>query len=393
MQIDGHHAGTYVTARLAGFDHIEAEVIAYAAQYVDDATNDGPIRFFNSEFMYARIASAHEMIDYNNLLDVENHLAWLPFHFLPGNSSLPQGSSPDGSEISKLACCPDSYVARDMLRMALRDRDKPRGLHRLGIAMHVYADTFAHQGFIGAINRGNHAEDVTSGDPELDMKIRAVSKKSLWRKAWNGLKAIVQLVWTSVVAAIRERKSLVRYWLNFFNSVPLGHAAVDTFPDQPHLVWQYLDWTGKAIKRNNPETFMQAFDMMVKAMQAWRACDQTMNLAKYPGMSATDAAAMKRLVHEETSPVGEERHLRWCEAIAKGVFSFGPETLSYQGKGEGSWKDVALGCIKRDDTGYETYEYSAEFLFSHWKQFHDALQAHRIDVVHEVLPQYGICAA
>jgi len=37
MQIDFHHAVTYVVARCAGFPHDDAAVIAYAAQDVDDA--------------------------------------------------------------------------------------------------------------------------------------------------------------------------------------------------------------------------------------------------------------------------------------------------------------------------------------------------------------------
>ena len=45
MQIDFHHTVTYVVARLAGFKASEAQTIAYAAQYVDDATQDGTVRF------------------------------------------------------------------------------------------------------------------------------------------------------------------------------------------------------------------------------------------------------------------------------------------------------------------------------------------------------------
>jgi nucleoside 2-deoxyribosyltransferase len=65
MQIDFHHAVTYVVARLAGFGHREAEVVAYCAQYVDDATNTGEIIFENGA-MYSRICSAHKMLDYRN---------------------------------------------------------------------------------------------------------------------------------------------------------------------------------------------------------------------------------------------------------------------------------------------------------------------------------------
>jgi len=47
MQIDGHHTLTYIAARLAGYTHNPASIIAYSAQYVDDATNAGVIHFDN----------------------------------------------------------------------------------------------------------------------------------------------------------------------------------------------------------------------------------------------------------------------------------------------------------------------------------------------------------
>jgi hypothetical protein len=43
MQIDFHHAVTYLCARMAGFAAAEAEIIAYSAQYVDDATQRRPV--------------------------------------------------------------------------------------------------------------------------------------------------------------------------------------------------------------------------------------------------------------------------------------------------------------------------------------------------------------
>jgi len=79
MQIDFHHAVTYVTARVAGFPHEEADIIAYAAQYVDDATSSGAVVFENKA-LYTRISSAHKTTDVENLNDVENHVVWLPFN-------------------------------------------------------------------------------------------------------------------------------------------------------------------------------------------------------------------------------------------------------------------------------------------------------------------------
>lgn len=113
MQIDFHHAVTYITARGAGFNHEDASTIAYAAQYVDDAVCDGTIRFDNKA-MYNRISSAHKTFDLENLDDDKNHLVWLPFHFLPGNGGSEGRDNTGGSYIDKLVCMPgnESPVAR-----------------------------------------------------------------------------------------------------------------------------------------------------------------------------------------------------------------------------------------------------------------------------------------
>ncbi len=95
MHIDFHHAVTYVCARLAGFTHAKANIVAYSAQYVDDATNSGTIRFDNGA-MYTRISSAHKMVDYRNSKALKNHRVWIPFHFLPGNGEKEAGKNPKG---------------------------------------------------------------------------------------------------------------------------------------------------------------------------------------------------------------------------------------------------------------------------------------------------------
>jgi hypothetical protein len=63
MQIDFHHGVTYVIARLAGFDHRQADVVSYCSQYVDDAVNSGTICFDNGA-MFTRISSAHKTKDF-----------------------------------------------------------------------------------------------------------------------------------------------------------------------------------------------------------------------------------------------------------------------------------------------------------------------------------------
>lgn len=85
-------------------------IVAYAAQYVDDATSSGRVRFDNGA-SYSRTSSAHKMLDYRNFEELANQHVWLPFHFLPGNGSLPVGTVPPGTFIDRLICRPNSYPA------------------------------------------------------------------------------------------------------------------------------------------------------------------------------------------------------------------------------------------------------------------------------------------
>ena len=351
MQIDFHHAATYAIARLAGFSHMEADVVAWAAQYVDDATKSGLIRFDNGS-IYLRTSSAHRMLDYRNFESLANHHVWVPFHFLPGNGGLPAGQAPPGPFIERMVCRPDSPPAQDMICTAIRDRDLPCALHRLGIALHVYADTWAHRGFAGISHEVNGASDLSTGDqPDTGLMDRLAS-----------------------------------YFVSTAN--PLGHGTVLSNPDKPWLVWSYTDGLGRHIARDNPRDYLQAADRMCQVIRRFRLGDAQVTV---PGLPERDLSHMDRLfrdLHGEP----EERHAAWLEEIRSGAFSFGPQEVSYLDKGEGSRKHIALGTTEEVDEDDEIFTYTDGFLQSDWKYFHDALQAHRLAVLHRVLPRYGICA-
>jgi hypothetical protein len=357
MQIDGHHTLTYIAARFAGFNTNEAQKIAYSAQYVDDATNSGIIKFKNGA-MYSRISSAHRMLDYRNSEELANHQVWAPFHFLPGNAGLPAGQNPSGNFIHKLICKPDSYVARDMIRLSVADQNKPYALHRLGITMHVYADTFAHQGFTGNNHVINEVTELSSSDSELDESW--FSKMSNWFVS---------------------------------NAFPLGHGAALSHPDRPYITWKYINGHGDEVSRDNRSTFLHATDMMCRAMRCFLENDLNVDLNNVDGIPSEDLEVIKGLIETITDKDGEERHMRWLKAIEEGKFSFGAESISYIPKGVGSWKYESIKQRASKDSDDDVFEYQPEFLNSNWKLFHDALQAHRFDILHDVLPKYGICAA
>ena len=338
MQIDGHHTLTYIAARLAGYGRRGANTIAYSAQYVDDATNSGIIHFKN-DAMYSRISSAHRLFDYRNSDELANHQVWVPFHFLPGNGGKPAGEDPEGSFIRKLVCYPDSYIARDMLRACANDIEKPYALHRLGIAMHVYADTWAHQRFAGVNHKINEVAGLKSNNKTLD------------RNFYN---------------------KIANYFLS--ESFPLGHGAALSYPDRPYLVWEYQNGLGKKVKRNNPGIFMAAVDKMCRAMQCFRQLDLSMDLDSMPGLPEQDAKKIFSLIKLIKDDSGEARHEKWIEEIGKGSFSFGSEEIEYIAKGKGSWKHKSIGQLSAYDTGREEFVFKKTFMSSNWKFFHDALQ-------------------
>ncbi len=353
MQIDFHHTTTYVVARAAGFNHDDAHIIAYASQYVDDATSTGMVQFDN-QAVYNRISSAHKMLDARNTQELANHQVWLAFHFLPGNGGKQAGENPDGSFINKIVCRPNSPVAQEMVRGVILDKDRLYGLHRLGVAMHVYVDTWAHQGFAGVLHDVNEVEDAeeTSNSGLFD----------------GGIGSFLRDILDDAIP-------------------PLGHGRANVFPDMPFMQWQYENGKGELIQRDNTSDFMTAADHMCMAMQRFILGDPDANVA---GLDADTKGKLYEMFVGIKNKKGDERHAEWLQAIRGGAFSFGAASIAdYMPRGRESWKAQALGTSH----DLPVHRYQSEFLNSDWKMFHDAIQAHRFHVVHDILPRYGICAA
>ncbi|BBN82964.1 hypothetical protein PA25_29490 [Pseudoalteromonas sp. A25] len=351
MQIDLHFGMTWVVARAAGFSNQQANIIAHASQYVDDATNQGCIRFDNGA-TYSRMTTAHKMLDYRNLHSLKNQLVWIPFHFLPGNAGLPAGRNPSGSFIRKLECKPNSYVAKDMVNECIANRHRPYALHLLGITSHVFIDTWGHQGFAGVDHPINKVRHIKDHNGKIDTH---------WReRVANYFKNIVQ------------------------DDIPsLGHGQALSNPDLPHQHWSYTNGLGEHVERNNPIDFLEAADELCKVYQLYLG-HPTLGLAQ---------PIKEKIMHCYNSfkmDCGETRLALWLEMIGKGEFGVGAFQPSYIAKGVGSWKHKALGTelVNGDE---DKYKFSREFLSSDWKLFHDGAKQHRLNIVDIILPRYGIC--
>src|ERR1700744_3699198 len=155
MNIDFHYGVVYVAARVGGMTPADACTVAHACQYVDDATTHGILRFKGGE-TFERFATAHKLFDYSNTENDQNRLVWTPFHFLP---------AAEGDTLEEMAVCrPDSEVAREVVRRAIRQRNTETGLHRLGVTLHTYVDTWAHQGFAGIESPWNRVHLLEAQD-------------------------------------------------------------------------------------------------------------------------------------------------------------------------------------------------------------------------------------
>ncbi len=364
MQIDFHHGAIYTLARIAGFGKEEAEKLAYASQYTDDAIHGGLISF-NNGALFKRTITAHKALNPKNLIIDDNLDVWMPFHFLPGNENKPKDKPAEHKGfIRRLAAKPGSPVAQDMIDEAIRQKDKPYGLHRFGIALHVYADTWAHQEFAGIVHEINEVEDPK--------EIRGAEQKSLLDQIWRGLKVGVYDILDDAAP-------------------PIGHGRALHFPDLPYVTWTYKDGRGKRHERNNRDFFMDAVKHVYVKMKQYLAG----NLAQtdIPDLTPHNLMQIKSIfsIREEE---GDKRHRVWLKAIENGTFELEPEyplkdKLSYNPSGRNSWKYQAIG---RKNYNNDCFNYSDDFLKSDWKRFHDAAIAHRFYVLHELLPAYGICA-
>ena len=356
MQIDFHHTVTYVLSRMAGFPHEEADIIAYAAQYVDDCTNGGLLKFKDGP-MYHRVPSAHTMGDLKHHMDTEeNYLVWSIFHFLPGNEGKIAGDPTSGDFYKKIVCKPDSDVAHRMIEECMKYKDEEYALHRLGIAMHVYADTYAHQGFAGIMHEINAVSDVNLENED--------------ESVFDDFKS------------------------NFLSKTfAMGHGAVLTNPDKPYLKWSYIDSNGEFISKNNTEIFINACGRLLGELLRYRE-EKNPDLIPNSDNSIQDMEVIQRNFESFREAEGEDRHKRWLESIANGDFSFGKQKLKYTASGKGSWKHDALGIyIEDDEDGSHEYIFTDVFMKSNYKRFHDALQEHRLTILHDILPDYGICLA
>ncbi|NOZ69316.1 MAG: hypothetical protein GXP46_08770 [Deferribacteres bacterium] len=144
MDTEFHYYMTGIIARAAGFSEAEAKTIATASEYVDendvclkieDRSGGKPYENYISQTM--------------NILKPKRKLMRIypVFHFVPGDPADERACRTDG-KMHLLNTTPGNETASSMMDEAFRAPEDTR-LYRIGIATHAYADTWAHQNFVG----------------------------------------------------------------------------------------------------------------------------------------------------------------------------------------------------------------------------------------------------
>ena len=216
MNINFHYFVVKTLCSSAGFEEPQAQTIAYYSQQVDDFSMHMPICVdveppaYLIDRQYARklteqlwLVLPHPTgIDFARSLEKNyRHTTLAPFHFIPGKTIScieEQGGAGDAYR-----CIPGMDAEAALIRRIVSDaverakrEQNENSLMQLGMALHTYADTYAHCHFSGLDGWENRA---------------------VIEKVYNERTKKEEMLWA-------ERQ--------FFNKVPpIGHGEAGTAPD------------------------------------------------------------------------------------------------------------------------------------------------------------------
>ncbi len=212
MEISSHYYGIYALCIACGIRKEIAEKIAYASQFVDDAVintitfdkdyKDNLFSVIDGKSKVTNIATCHSYFVIKTL----NYQAMIfntsAFHFFPGNKG--------NTFTKKMRCMKNPVILQKFIQETIKE--KPFIPEKLGMLLHIYADTFSHQGFSGLISKEN---DI------------------------NGLKSNQEKGILSAIKLFIKKRRDPLYSL-FDKFIPAyGHAQAFHYPDIPYGQWEY----------------------------------------------------------------------------------------------------------------------------------------------------------
>ncbi len=398
MQKDFHFYTTYVLCRCNGLPHEKARIIAYSSQQVDDAKYGHELEFKEGG-RFQQQMTAHEYVSPKILNLRTQYEIYGTYHFIPGNRQ--DKRKEDGSIPfrHRMLCAKNSEVSQKVFEHVYRQKKEPDFFHSLGIALHAYSDTWAHQDFSALFkfeknNKMNDADHVMVSNNNGDYYEPYKPGEKTFDK----------------VRGKAER--IGNYIINQFELMKMGHCQVYTLPDEPYRKWKYYHrYLNEHIERDNIEIYLDASKTIYQQLR---------NLFSKPGLKHhisepviawedIEANLEECFSYEDTL---EERNKNWLKAIIAGNFGFAMsdgslDSFKYARK---EWFNKAveiepkksrlfdkkkLNCFLmygefNHQSLKETYSRKDGFLTSDWKLFHDAARKYKNFFIHDLLQEYGM---
>ena len=422
MDIDFHFWATYTAARFADLEHQRAWKIASSAQMVDEnalgALGGARYKPDDSHFrgkvaattgagyfqtIPIKTEAGLKIFDYqilNSFQTVEDiaksrnecyKAYWPVFHFLPGNfepvksahadelirasnglwvrrTANPQRVTGQSADYFKWLTRPYSPMAISLIRncqeMVNNDSSdvKKYGLsdYLIGITMHVFIDTWAHQDFVGYTSKVINGM-VDRGKPYLIEKRGGIERE----------------VETKFEGTMDAAGGILN--VSGEEGAPwLGHGPAGHFPDHSALVFKYMPgWLGNTyIRRDNPKEYMEAFVNMVEAIRCinnnTKYSPITVFDAKRKGIGNGHLEVVSQLINFSRAPSGScglkdkdvpdapyikdswDRYMfrfntRWISRVAE-VFSMSDRDLRDWIPGKSEWIQEASDAYRKNNS-------------------------------------------
>ncbi len=347
MNRDAHYYAVLAFCRACGFKKKSAHVIAYASQFVDDAKIN--LMFIkksnitlehdivNNQPAFFNMATCHSYFrikTFNYEAMVNNTTA---FHFAPGCKG--------ENFTKKLRCMEESPVILDIIKDVFLEDD----LIKLGIVLHVYADTFSHQGFSGMLSKVN---DIKNCEAKTKVGLGLLDKIPEVFKYFNQEK----------------------YDKLFDQIMPAyGHSQATDFADLPYLKWSYeydysdeFNGSYKMVEIDNKDRFKRAFNAIRKYLEDYlikhnQYFDSNLRFKNFDIL-------MDTLVLEGTDNKREKNWQRLL--IEQGLFNKDDlDLISYE---ENKWLKEAFSNFDRkvfDSREVAGVQLAANFANSNWYGF------------------------
>lgn len=336
MDYDIHYYGTYAASRIAGWSADDAKAIAEAALFVDycDYNEFGYTYVLDKQVLGVPVITSQFLATFS-YKDANDPSIWVPFHFLPGNFKGKNYSSKHmlrqtDSEMGAFLCRPYSPFVNKMVEDTVASYDKLKSKHKMtalnlvGLRMHIFADTWAHQDFCGF----DDEETNNCGDK---VHMYDEKKKTLginFSKRTYDLKAA-------------PPKS------------NMGHGRLGHLPDMGWLNYTYEPQWAKNTKgwqslfRNNPAEFEEAFEEMIAFLYKIRT-GRSLKAKKID--SSKMSLSQEKLIVSQTAKSSLEYPSSFTDIMSKErVFGSAQTGVFPQAANDWCEKLMELGLLKTDD--------------------------------------------